>query len=195
MRVRTILLVSGLVAVCSGLGLGAPPPAQGEGFRVLDHGAAAVGQGAAFAAQADDPSALHYNPAAMPDLSRLQIYFGGLFVAGDTTFTNTAGVTVHGGPDGTFTFPPPATFFLTASSKGFNLGVSGELALGVGVTSPFGLQITYPTNGPLSTVTTFAALPLLDIKPTIAYRFNRYFSVGAGLDIYTFSDLIGEGQA
>ena len=42
--------------------------------------------------------------------------------------------------------------------------------------------------------TTGAALPLLDIKPTIAYKVHDRLSVGLGLDIYTFSSLIGEGQ-
>jgi long-chain fatty acid transport protein len=43
-------------------------------------------------------------------------------------------------------------------------------------------------------VTTFNTLPLLDIKPTVAYRLARDLSIGAGADIYTFSGLIGEGH-
>ena len=41
---------------------------------------------------------------------------------------------------------------------------------------------------------TQAALPLLDIKPTLAYKLNDYISIGGGLDIYTFASFLGEGQ-
>ena len=58
-------------------GGGAPEPAHGDGFRLLDQGANATAQGAAFSAQADDPSALHYNPAGMTQLPGLQVYAGG----------------------------------------------------------------------------------------------------------------------
>ena len=41
---------------------------HGEAFRNLHQGTAAAGQGDAFAAQADDPSAIFYNPAGMTQL-------------------------------------------------------------------------------------------------------------------------------
>jgi long-chain fatty acid transport protein len=57
----------GLVWFCVSLSslISNPQTILAEGFRILDQGAAATGQGAAFSAQADDPSALHYNPAGM----------------------------------------------------------------------------------------------------------------------------------
>ena len=53
-----------------------PELAHGDGFRILDQGAAAAAQGAAFAAQADDPSAIHYNPAGMTQLPRSSVLSG-----------------------------------------------------------------------------------------------------------------------
>jgi len=44
------------------------------------------------------------------------------------------------------------------------------------------------------TATTFSALPLLDIKPTVAYKVTENVSLGLGADIYTFSGLAGEGH-
>jgi long-chain fatty acid transport protein len=41
---------------------------------------------------------------------------------------------------------------------------------------------------------TFTTLPLLDIKPTLAYKLNDQLSFGLGADIYTFSGLFGEGH-
>ena len=52
----------------------------------------------------------------------------------------------------------------------------------------------WPKDIPFSSVTTFAQLPLVDIKPTVAYKFNEYLSVGAGLDIYTFIGFLGGGE-
>jgi hypothetical protein len=48
--------------------LALPSALFASGFRILDQSASAVGQSGAFTAQADDPSALHYNPAGMTQL-------------------------------------------------------------------------------------------------------------------------------
>jgi long-chain fatty acid transport protein len=172
-----------------------PASVHGEAFRILDQGAAATAQGGAFAAQADDPSALYYNPAGMTQLSGVQIYSGALLVSGRITFTAPDGTVVHGGTTGTVANPPPSTFYLTAKLKDLGVDALGNLTVGLGVLSPFGLLVKYPSTSVLSTVTTYAALPLLDIKPTLAYQVTNYLSLGAGMDIYTFSSLIGDGHA
>ena len=48
---------------------------------------------------------------------------------------------------------------------------------------------------PFATAGFFAALPLIDVKPTIAFKLNEYLAFGGGLDIYTFASFLGEGQA
>jgi long-chain fatty acid transport protein len=85
--------------------------------------------------------------------------------------------------------------YITSSLRELGIRELQNVTVGIGLAAPFGLQVTYPESGPLSNVTTHAALPLLDIKPSVAYRLTPYISVGAGLDIYTFSGLIGDGQA
>jgi long-chain fatty acid transport protein len=182
------------LAVCCVV-LAAPKLAHGDGFRLLDQGAAATAQGAAFAAQADDASAIHYNPAGMTQLRGLQLYLGTNLVSGDTSFTNTAGQSTSGGTAGAVSNPPPSTLYLTSSLGGLGIRALQDLTLGIGLAVPFGLQVSYSDTGPLANVTTHAALPLLDIKPTAAYRLAPFLSVGAGLDIYTFSGLLGDGQA
>jgi long-chain fatty acid transport protein len=180
-----------LFAVAIFAGLLAPAPAWSEGFRLLDHGAAAAGQGAAFAAQADDPSALYYNPAGMTQLSGFQIMAGTNLIASETTFTATDGQKVHGGANGLLANPPPSHLYLT---YGFGESLK-NLTVGIGLTSTFGLIIEYPTSGPLANVITSASLPLLDIKPTAALQVADWLSIGAGLDIYTFWSAVGDGHA
>ena len=183
--------------ICRGLALlivlWDPSSARGEAFRIMDQGAAASGQGTAFAAQADDPSALHYNPAGMTQLEGVQFYGGTLLVGGHYDYTSPGGTAFRGDLDGSIAFPPPINFYLTANLNKLNVGLLKNLTLGIGVNSPYGLVVNYPQAVPFSALDTFATLPLLDIKPTAAYRFNDYLSIGAGLDIYTFANFAGEG--
>ena len=59
----------------------------------------------------------------------------------------------------------------------------------------YGFALKYPENGPFASVVTQAQVPLLDIKPTMAYQFSDDLSVGLGADIFTFASCLGEGQA
>lgn len=151
--------------------------------------------GNAFAAQADDPSALHYNPAGMTQLHGMQVMLGGLLSGGTTDFTNSSGVHATGDRDGSLAWPPPTHAFLVANVKELGLTALGDLAAGIGVTVPFGSIMRWPDNVPFRAVTVFSTLPLIDIKPTLAYQLTRDLSVGVGADIYTFSGMFGEGHA
>jgi len=95
---RTIALAFLLVLV----GIGAAYPALAQVPRVYGQGAAASGMGNAFAAQADNPSALHYNPAGMTQLRGVQTMAGGTFVGGTSDFRSPTGISVTGDHDGAF---------------------------------------------------------------------------------------------
>lgn len=174
------------------------PAVEARGFRIFDQSPTATGQSAAFTAQADDPSAIYYNPAGMSELEGIQVMLGTNLVSGNVHFENEAGMTANGGAPGTVAYPPPSQFYATASLesliKPLNLNWLENVVIGLGTTSPFGTHIEYPQDGPFSSAVTFASLPLLDIKPTIAFKFSENLSIGIGADIYTFSGLFGEGQ-
>ncbi|MCP4691207.1 MAG: hypothetical protein GY859_24385, partial [Desulfobacterales bacterium] len=53
-----------------------PGLAMGSGFAITDQGAKAVAMGGAFAAQADDPSAVYFNPAGITQLEGTQMSAG-----------------------------------------------------------------------------------------------------------------------
>jgi long-chain fatty acid transport protein len=163
--------------------------------RIQGQGTAASGQGNAFAAQADDPSALHYNPAGMTQLHGVQIMAGVLLSGGTTQFTGTTGTTATGDRNGSLAWPLPTHAYLTMNLKDLGITALGDLSAGVGLTVPFGSLTRWPDDGPFRTTTTFNTLPLLDIKPTLAYKLTDDLSFGLGADIYTFSGLFGEGQA
>lgn len=162
--------------------------------RIQSQGAAAAGMGNAFTAQANDPSAIYYNPAGMTQLSGVQTMFGALAVGGTTNFTSPTGATATGDRGGSAAWPPPAHVYLTANLGDLGITSLSRLTAGIGLISPFGSLTRYPEDGPFRTATTFTTLPLLDIKPTLAYKLNDQLSIGLGADIYTFSGLFGEGH-
>jgi long-chain fatty acid transport protein len=164
-------------------------------FRVLDQSASAVAQGNAFVAQADDPSAVFYNPAGMTQLPGIQLSTGGLLVGGRTTFTSPAGAGTTGNFGGAIALPPPANLYLTANLNDLGIRALSNVTLGLAVLSPFGIKYKYPDEAPFATAVTRTSLELTDIKPTIAYKVSDQLSVGVGADIYTFLPFWGESQA
>ncbi|MBI3806359.1 MAG: outer membrane protein transport protein [Nitrospirae bacterium] len=171
-----------------------PGVASAQVPRIQGQGAAASAMSNAFAAQADDPSALHYNPAGMTQLQGIQLMAGALASGGSTNFTSLTGVTVRGDRNGSAAWPPPGHTYITANLKSLGVTALGDLSVGMGLTVPFGSLTRWPNDGPFRTVTTLSTLPLLDIKPTLAYKVTENLSLGLGADIYTFSNLVGEGQ-
>jgi len=167
---------------------------QAQTPRLYGQGTAASGQGNAFSAQADDASALHYNPAGMTQLRGVQFLTGALFVGGVTTYVSPAGQTAVGDRGGSVAWPPPTHFYVTANLRDIGFTSLDKWTAGVGVTSPFGSLTEYQTSAPFKDSVLFNTLPLLDIKPTIAYKLDDRLSFGLGADIYTFSTLFGEGH-
>ncbi|MDD5560344.1 outer membrane protein transport protein [Candidatus Methylomirabilis sp.] len=175
-----------------------PSISQATGFRIMPQSASGAGQADAFVAQSDDPSAIYYNPAGITQLPGVQLMMGALMVGGYTHFTNRAtGAKSSGDLDGPVSNPLPLHVYLTANLKPLahtlDLPALARTTVGVGVFSSFGLRNRWPEDGPLSTSLTFASLPLLDIRPVIAYKVNEQLSLAAGADVYTFASFMGEG--
>lgn len=173
----------------------APTVVFAGAFQVFDHSASGTAQGGAFAAQADDPSALFFNPAGITQLSGIQTSVGTLLLGGGTHFTSPSGASTRGDFGGSVASPPPSNFYLTANLKSLGVAALENLSVGIGVVSPFGVLYRYPNDSPFATAVTSQSLPLMDIKPTLAYKLNDQLSVGLGADIYTFASFWGTGQA
>ena len=179
-------LLAGLIPVSS---------AYAGGFRVYDQSVTGTAQGNAFTAQADDPSAIYYNPAGMTQLHGLQQSIGITFVGGHFDYRSPTGQTSRGDYGNSVAYPPPLNGYITANLRDLGFNALGDLTVGVGAIGAFGNMTQWPNNGPLSTAITSAALQMVDVKPTLAYKLNDQLSVGLGMDIYTFFNFWGEGQA
>ena len=171
-----------------------PSPVSAGSFRLYDHSASATGQASAFTAQADDASAGYYNPAGMTQLRGVQFSAGTTLIGGGFSFQNAAGTQTNGDLRGSVALPPPSNLYLTANLKDLGIGSSDSTTVGLAVFNPFGTLTRWPDSGPFATATTKAALELIDIRPSIAFRPLPDLAIGVGADIYTFSGAFGEGQ-
>ncbi len=188
MRNQRYLLALGLASLLF------PSLGHGQALRFQPQGAVAAGQGNAFAAQADDASAIHFNPAGLTQVDGLQSMVGTNLMGGSIKYKSPAGLDTRGDFGGSITSPPPSQFYLSANLGALGLSTLSPITLGFGLTSPFGTSTRYPVDGPFNTAVTSATLPLIDIKPTIAYKVNDDLSLGVSADIYTVAGFLGEGQ-
>jgi long-chain fatty acid transport protein len=165
-----------------------------QAIRFQPQGAAAAGQGNAFAAQADDASALHFNPAGLTQVDGVQSIVGSTLMGGSIKYKSPAGLDTRGDFGGSMILPPPSHFYMSANLGSLGASSFSPVTLGIGLTSPFGSNTRYPVDGPFNTAVTSASLPLIDIKPTVAYKINDQLAIGVSADIYTFASFLGQGH-
>jgi long-chain fatty acid transport protein len=188
MRSQRYLLALGLVSLlCPSLG-------HAQALRFQPQGATAAGQGNAFVAQADDASAIHYNPAGLTQVNGVQVVTGTTLLGGSIKFKSPTGIDSRGDFGGSIAFPPPSYSYVSANLGSLGWDSLSDVTVGLGLTSPYGLNTRYPVDGPFNTAVTSAALPLIDIKPTVAYKLNDQLAIGVSADIYTFASFLGQGQ-
>ena len=166
-----------------------------QAIRFQPQGVAAAGQGNAFVAQADDASAIHYNPAGLSQVNGVQVLTGTTLVGGSIKFTSPTGIDSRGDLGGSIAFPPPSHSYVSANLGSLGWDSLSNVTVGLGLTSPFGSNTRYPVDGPFNTAITSTALPLIDIKPTVAYKLNDQLAIGVSADIYTFASFLGQGHA
>jgi long-chain fatty acid transport protein len=149
-----------------------PLVAFAGGFGLNEQGAKATGMANAFAAQADDPTAVYFNPAGIVQLEGTQVTVGVSPVIPGATFesnTNdpvirntTVGQKTHLNDDAVFV--PNA--YLTQK-------ISDRVSFGFGTFSNFGLETNWPNDwegrfiegGTKAELTTFSVNPVLAFKP------------------------------
>ncbi|MBI3266802.1 MAG: outer membrane protein transport protein [Chlamydiae bacterium] len=138
-------------------------------FRLYDEGAKAQGQAGAFTAQADDASALYYNPAAITQLKGDQVLSGTEFLLLSTDYTSTSGVEESDTNDWAIV---PHFYAVHHVNK--------KWAVGFGTYSLFGLATEYSDTGVFRYVATSSELRTMTISPAIAYQILPQLSFSAG---------------
>jgi long-chain fatty acid transport protein len=173
----------GVMALISLLFFAVSPPANGAGFLIYEHGAAAMGMAGAFVGLANDATAIFHNPAGIAFLEGTQISAGATLIFPDTTLALNrwmpAALTIE--MESQVFYPP--TFYITHK-------LSDKIVTGFGFFAPYGLGTEWPnpTTFPLRYIATRADMKTLMFNPTIAFKLNDNFSVGAGVS-YIHSSL------
>jgi len=150
------------------------------GFRLPEAGVKAMGMGFAFTAQADDPSAIYFNPAGLTQLEGNNVMLGVTYVkenGGEFTGTTPIQLTPKSETQKDLNFFIPNMYY-TNTSKG------GWFAWGVGVFAPFGLGQEYEDKNTsiFRNQITKIDLQAIVVNPTIAFKINEAVSVGFGID-------------
>jgi long-chain fatty acid transport protein len=151
------------------------------GFRLPEAGAKAMGMGFAFTAQADDPSAIYFNPAGLTQLQGQNVMVGVSYVRENGAEYNgatplTGGATVNETQKSLNFFIPNAYYTKTTPD--------GYFAYGVGIFSPFGLGQEYNDKNTsiFRNQITKIDLQTIVVNPTIAFKVNEFLSFGVGID-------------
>src|ERR1039457_3391846 len=170
-----------ILSVAAGAILATAGMSYGAGFRINEQGAKAMGMANAFTAQADDPSALYFNPAGISFLKGAQVNLGSLLIAvpetefsGLTPLSNGATVQEKAKRD---LFVAP-TVYATYSFE--NL----PLTLGLGINSIYPLAKSWDASSNFRNQVTNISIKPINFQPTVSYRFDDLnLAVAAGVDV------------
>ena len=149
------------------------PAAFSLGFRIADQDAEATARGNAFAATADNPSAVYYNPAGITQLEGTRALMGSYAISlrarvdpaapGAASFTNTnTGLQLA------------PHFFVTSKPAGW------PVAFGLGIYAPYGQAVEYPDDTPFRATARLGKIVYLAVNPVIAWKICDTLSIAAG---------------
>lgn len=148
------------------------------GFQLNEHGARAMAQGGAFVARAYDASAIYFNPAGLGFQKKNSVYVGTTLIAPTSVFygpTNLNIGTKNEMVDQLFT---PINVYATYR-------FTDDINIGIGVNNPFGLGTEWDDGWSGKFITQKVDLKSFFFSPTVSYKINDQFSLGAGINFVT----------
>jgi len=154
------------------------------GFRIFASDAEVAGKGYAFTGEADNPSAVFYNPAGLTQIKGENHFsIGGSGIQPNTKHTTFTGLEENMQRE---TFLVPHAYFVS------DFGLD-RVVFGVGSTSNWGLATKWNKDSFSKYSSTNKELENIDSTVTASIELNEYFSIGAGV-IYSDSKFNTEKQ-
>lgn len=146
-----------------------------NGYRVLSvKSSKATSMGEAFIVQADDPSAISYNPAGLAQLSGNQVNINATVVNLYTEHTSPLGLST----DIKDKWQVVPSVFLTS-----DFGQRNWVA-GLGISLPNGLSSEWANDSFARYVSTYSDLMVADISPAFGMKVGNNLMIGGGLNYY-----------
>jgi long-chain fatty acid transport protein len=148
----------------------------GGGFQLNEHGARAMAQAGAFAARANDPAALYFNPAGISYLKGTNILIGATLVSPTITFRGPTDLNSNKETDlESKNYFPINVYAIQEINETFSAGI--------GINNPFGLGTKWPDDWVGKTLSIKSEVQVFNINPTVAAKFlDDKLSVAAGFD-------------
>jgi long-chain fatty acid transport protein len=140
------------------------------GFRLPNQDPEGIARGNAFAATADNPSAIYYNPAGITQLDGQQFRAGLYLISADTKYTSPSGAKAE--TDASFQ-PVPQLYYVNSLK---NL----PLSFGLGVYAPYGLSLDWGTHAPFRTLAEKGKLLYATVNPVVAWQVLPSLSLAIG---------------
>jgi long-chain fatty acid transport protein len=144
------------------------------GIRVPDQNAQATARGNAFAATADNPSAIYYNPAGITQLDGTHALMGAYVVKFETKVDLDNGESFSTTSDDWQLVPQSFYTWKPANQP---------IALGLGIYSPYGFSLDYPDDTSFRTLAHKGKIETITVNPVIAWKISRSFSLAAGAQV------------
>lgn len=166
---RKILLIVCLLVLWAG-------SAWAGGFAIYEFGTRASSLSGAVVAQAHDASSIFYNPSGLAFLNGTQVYGNLTLITASNKWVGPEPLFADKAFDAVEQLSTPIGFFLSHS-------LSDRLAMGIGVTNPFGLALKWPGNFPGDVISRSVNLKSFYISPVVAFKVFPFFSIGGGPDL------------
>lgn len=179
-----------IVGVLGAVG-GTLPGAEAGGVAILENGGKRMGNAfSGGAAEADDASTIWWNPAGMTRLRSRQIVAAAHLILPDVSYSDDGSLDLTGGAmlgglggNGGETAVVPNLFATWRLNR--------RAVVGLGVNAPYGLATDYPSDWIGRYFATRSEIVSVNINPSVAYKLNRQWSVGAGLNLSHIDASIG----
>ncbi len=164
-----------------------PWHAVAGGFLLFEQGVKGLGNSfAGGAAIAEDPSTIFFNPAGLTRLPGSQFALAGHYIAPQAEFedkgsTVSPALPVVGGTPLTGGDGGDAGESAVIGNFYYAQEITPKFHAGLGLTVPFGLATKYNRNWVGRYHAVKSELITIDINPNVAYRVNKWLSLGGGI--------------
>jgi long-chain fatty acid transport protein len=140
------------------------------GFRLPNQDPAGIARGNAFAATADNPSAIYYNPAGITQLEGHHFHAGLYLISAGTEYTSPGGQKAE--TKSNFQPVPQVHYVFSPQDSPFSFGL--------GVYAPYGLSLDWGNTPPFRPLAMEGKLLYACINPVAAWQIHRTLSLGIG---------------